>query len=203
MRKRALFLAMAIVMAAVFIGGGITFALFTDSTGPVDAGFMTATLEIDGQRNLGDPIPGPMFYTTASEGENHPTGPWAPGDEHHRVLQVENLGTISAWLKKVSATLDEKSGEDLTTVLDVKITTDGAGDEVVAAGKLSDFLGSGVDFKSPIPCEYYPDDPDGAWGDVVDLYFWVSLPLDTSNVYQDATCNVTFSVYAEQMANNP
>lgn len=196
--KRTWLMALAAAAMAIAVGGAATLALFTDTTGPASSILTAGTLEIDGQRDQGDNIPGPMFYTTGAEGSNGtdagllPTGLWAPGDEHHKVLQVENIGSLSALLKTVSATL-ESTDNGLPDVLDVKITSDPAGANVLTSGKLREFLTAPKSIGSIL----------AAPTDVIDLHFWVSMPLATGNTYQNLSLKVSFSVYAEQAANNP
>lgn len=196
--KRTFLLAVAAAAVAVLVGTAATLALFTAETAPATSIITAGILEIDGQRDQGDNVPGPLFYTNGAEGSNGtidgflPTGFWAPGDEHHRVLQVENTGNLSALLKTVSAAL-ESADSALPDVLDVKITSDPAGVDVLASGKLRDFL------TAPQSIGAILADP----GNVIDLHFWVSMPLDTGNGFQGLTLKVAFEVYAEQAAHNP
>lgn len=198
MKRRTLFLAIAAVMVAVLVGGGVTFALFSANSAQGDATFTAGTLVIEGMRDQGDTVPGPMFYTSPAEGETAsgagdgvlPTGFWAPGDEHHRVLQIENTGSLNAWLKSARATLDAGS-RPLADKLQVRIVYAGS---VVASGTLGQFIDAPVAFAPAISCDV---------GDLIDLHFYVSLPADAGNEYQNATLNASFSVYGEQKAHNP
>lgn len=196
--KRIWILAVAFVVMAAVAGGGLTLALFSDQGPVADVEFMAGTLEIAADRDMGDGVPGPMFYIDTAGGgadpNNHPTGLWAPGDEHHRILQVENVGTLDAKLTHIRATL--QSGSTLLAdKLNVTVTSDAAGTNVVASGTLGDFLNADQPFM-PGPIEAMVTD-------VINLHFWVEFPLDAGNEYQGLSTVVTFTVYAEQLDNNP
>jgi len=195
--KRIWILAVAFVVMAAVGGGGLTLALFSAQSAAATQEFVSGTLEIEAHRDMGDGIPGPMFYIDTAGGgnppNNHPTGLWAPGDEHHRILQVENLGSLDAKLTHLRATL--QSGDMyLAEKLNVVVTTDPGGMDVVAAGTLADFINGDIYF--PTPIEAYVTD-------VINLHFWVEFPLNADNSYQGLSTVVTFTVYAEQLANNP
>jgi hypothetical protein len=189
--------ALALVLAGM--SGGVTYALFGADT--TTASNITAgTLRLEGTRDNGDRIDGPMFYTTAAEGKTqndrpgrYPTGPWAPGDEHHRVFQIENIGSLAAVVKTVTATLTDGTS-DLAAVLQVRVTTDAAGVNEVAQGTLAQFLAAERPLSPAVPI---------APGGIVNLHFFVSMPDTVGNAYQGATLETTFSVYAEQQAHNP
>lgn len=196
--KRIWILAVAFVVMAAVAGGGLTLALFSAQSANVDNEYVAGTLDIEAHRDMGDGIPGPMFYIDAAGGGNdpnlHPTGLWAPGDEHRRILQVENVGSLDAKLTHLRGFLQSGSTY-LAEKLDVVVTTDPAGTQVVASGTLADFLNADQPFLGgPI---------EALVGDVINLHFWVSFPLDADNSYQGLSTVVTFTVYAEQLANNP
>lgn len=209
--KRAMWL-LAAVLAAIAVAAGGTFALFTASTSPADATYTAGTLCITNERDNGDPIPGPMFYVTAAQGQTPggipgdlPTGLWAPGDSHRRTLIVRNptsCSSMGAWLTSVRANL--ASGDAaLADKLWVEIRTDHnhavpPGDEIVAQGWLSQFLAGNV----PI---LFPDGHKINLGlsSYRFLHFTISMPLDTGNAYQGLGLVVDFEVNAEQMPNNP
>ncbi|MFZ5814774.1 MAG: hypothetical protein ACOY93_05680 [Bacillota bacterium] len=196
--KRIWILAVAFVVMAAVAGGGMTLALFSAQSATADQEFVAGTLAIEAHRDMGDGIPGPMFYIDAAGGgtdpNQYPTGLWAPGDEHHRILQVENIGSLDAKLTHLRASLQSGSMY-LADKLDVTVTLDPAGTQVVAMGKLSDFINADQAFLGgPLPALV---------GDVINLHFFVSFPLDADNSYQGLSTVVTFTVYAEQLSNNP
>lgn len=43
----------------------------------------------------------------------------------------------------------------------------------------------------------------GLWAPGIDLHFWVGLPLDADNSYQNLSAVASFAVFAEQKAHNP
>ncbi len=195
--KRIWMMAVAFVVMAAVAGGGLTLALFSDSAATATQEFVSGTLEIEAHRDMGDGIPGPMFYIDVAGGgvdpNAHPTGLWAPGDEHHRILQVENIGSLDAKLTHLRATLQSGSMY-LADKLNVVVTTDPGGMDVVTTATLADFINGDQYF--PVPIEAYV-------GDVINLHFWVEFPLDADNSYQGLSTVVTFTAYAEQLANNP
>lgn len=191
--KRIWLLAIAAVLVLSVAGGAVTLALFSAQAAPSNNQFMAGTLVIEANRDNGDTVPGPMYYIGPGGGL-YPTGYWAPGDEHHRVLQVENTGSLDAWLKHVRASLDAGS-RYLADKLEVKVTSDPAGMVVLAQGTLGQFIDADQPFMGgPISADV---------GDVIDLHFWVKLPLNADNSYQSLSAVASFSVYAEQKAHNP
>lgn len=186
-------LAVGAIVLLTAIGGGVTLAVFTDKT-PSHSNQITAgTLQIQGDRDNGDSVPGPLFYIGPGGGLKA-TGLWAPGDKYHRVLQVENTGTLDAWLKHVRARLDSGS-RPLADKLTVQVTTDPAGANVLATGTLGQFIDADQNFAGgPLPANV---------GDVINLHFWVAFPLNADNSYQDLSAVVSFAVYAEQKVHNP
>lgn len=198
--KRLLALAgMLAVMAGASAG---TLALFSDSAAPADGTVTAGTLALNSFRDQGDTVPGPMFYTTPAEGETPggapgllPTGPWAPGDTHHRVLIVQNVGSLDAWLTGVGADMQPGGSTHLAQKLEVKVTTDSAGLNVLSSGTMQDFINTDQSFASNLSLNAGPV-PRA-------LHFWVTLPLDADNTYQNETLLVDFHVLAEQKKNNP
>jgi predicted ribosomally synthesized peptide with SipW-like signal peptide len=214
MRKKAILLLASAVAMALGVSAG-TYALFTASTSPANNHFVAGTLAIDSYRDNGDTIPGPMFYTTAAEGASsplppaspepglYPTGVWAPGDEHVRVLIVENVGSLDAWLVSVGA--DDVTGDAtgksmyLANKLDYWVATDAGFTNILASGKLGALISAPTDvtFTNEVPSEV------GTPTEIQRLYFKVKLPRDADNSYQEIALKVDFHVSAVQMANNP
>lgn len=204
-------LAASLVGATAVAGAGITFALFTATakTGPQD--FFAGTLQLDGIRDQGDTIYGPMFYINGDDdglsdiGDPglYPTGLWAPGDSHHRVFQIQNVGTLDAKLVSFEADLQQGSRE-LAEVLDVAVydgpykTTAGnlisPTPPVLYQGKLADLIDNGFAIA--------PGHVLQPW-DLANFGIDVSFPLNAGNEYQNTTLIVRFSVNAEQAKNNP
>jgi predicted ribosomally synthesized peptide with SipW-like signal peptide len=183
-------LAAAVAVAAV--GVGTTLAVFTAQAGPSGNQVTAGTVQIEATRDNGDTVPGPMFYIGPGGGL-YGTGLWAPGDEVERVLDVENVGSLDAWLTGVTAQL-EAGDMTLANLLQVKVTTDPAGTNVVASGTLGAFLASMQAFTPPLSHDV---------GDVQQLHFFVELPLSAGNSYQGQSVQVGFTVHAEQKAHNP
>lgn len=202
MRKKAILLLAAVAAMAVGVTAG-TYALFTATTGPAHNIFVAGTLEIDSYRDNGDTIPGPMFYTTPAEGSTgtldgiYPTGEWAPGDQHTRVLIVENVGSLDAWLVSVGADAHPGSSIYLADKMDYWVATDAAFTNVLASGKLGSLIASDVTFTNEVPSQV------GTPTEIQNLYFKVKLPLDADNSYQNLDLIVDFHVGAVQMDNNP
>lgn len=205
MRKKAILLLAAVAVMAIGVTAG-TYALFTASTAQAHNIFVAGTLDIDSYRDNGDttfPVTGPMFYTTPAEGTTglldglYPTGLWAPGDENMRVLIVENVGSLDAWLTSVGATAHAGSSLYLANKLDYWVATDAAFSNILASGKLGSLIGSTVTFPAPVPSMV------GTPTEIQRLYFKVKLPLDADNSYQGLDLVVDFHVNAVQMAHNP
>lgn len=207
--NKKLWLALASVATAVAVGVGGTFALFSASTTSTN-NFTAGTLCLTSDRNDGDPVPGPMFYVTAAQGQTPggipgtlPTGLWAPGDTHTRTLTVYNptsCSTMGAWLTTIQANMHPGGYGPMADKLLVKVKTpEGGGpDVVVAQGPLSMFLAG------PVPVAY----PDTTKIPVHlssnrHLKFEVYFDIGADNSYQGQTVVVDFIVNAEQMPHNP
>jgi predicted ribosomally synthesized peptide with SipW-like signal peptide len=203
MRAKLMLVAALVVVLGVSAG---TLALFSATSGAANNTFTSGTLSINSVRDQGDTVPGPMFYITPASGNEgggnglYPTGYWAPGDTNMRVLVVKNTGSLDAWMTGVRASMHAGSSRHLADKLQVKVTTDSAGTAVIASGTMGNFLDADQIFPSklslnaahpPLPAISKP------------LYFWVTLPLDADNSYQNETLVVDFTVYAVQKKNNP
>ncbi|MDF2628717.1 MAG: hypothetical protein K0R39_2548 [Symbiobacteriaceae bacterium] len=206
--RRFWLLATAASLAVAVGVGGATLALFSATSPNSNNQFTAGTVAIDAQRDMGDGIPGPMYYVTTGTGgtdpNQYPTGYLAPGDgigaahtpegeRLHRILQVENVGTLDVKLTKLRATLQSGS-KYLADKLNVKVTTDPDGLDVIASGTVGSFIDADQTFSTPI---------EQAPTDMANLHFWVEFPLDANNSYQGLTAVVSFTVYAEQLAHNP
>lgn len=205
--KKQLLLAGSGLLAAA-LGIGTTLALFSDTAASTND-FTAGSLCITAERNDGDPVPGPMFYVTAAQGQTPggipgtlPTGVWAPGDSHTRTLTVYNptsCSTMGAYLTTVQAAMHAGGYAPMADKLWVEIWTPQAGTKVkVAEGWLSTFMAG------PVPVIY----PDSSKIPVHlsanrHMEFRVNFDLSADNSYQGKTLVVDFTVDAEQMPNNP
>jgi hypothetical protein len=208
MKKRIL-LALS-VLSAMAAGTVSTFALFSASQSSRST-FTSARLCLDSARDDRDSVPGPMFYVTADEGRTteppfvpgqHPTGLWAPGDQHTRTLTVMNprsCSSLAAWLESVQASLEPGSYAPMAGKLWVEILTPSSGpDEKVAEGWLSDFLAG------PVPLRY-ADNSKPFVGVNGNRHFKFRVTFDRSadNSYQGQSLVVHFTVNGVQAQNNP
>lgn len=201
--KKLKLMAWLVATVALFgLGGGVTLAMFTGSASNSSNEFTAGTLVLDSNRDQGDSIPGPLFYSTGEEGQTPdgaegliPDGVWAPGDEKHKILQIENTGSLDGWLTGARATLQSGS-RFLADKLEVRITVsdDSGNHTTVASGTLGQFIDGDRDFVPAISLET---------GEIANIHFWVKLPLDASNEYNNLTAVVGFEVQARQKRNNP
>lgn len=211
-------LIVAVVMVAAMLVGGATAALFTDTASNAGNAFSAGTVDIAADRDLGDPIPGPMFYTTIAEGIAapgqgpyllNPTGPWWPGRTVSRNLDVRNLGSLQVRLHQVSAEITSINGNppsanpDLATYfaanMNVKIYVAGQPDSVLYNGSLATLLaGPQASVHKPVIAPW-----TGLWPPMVHLIYEVTMDIDAGNDLQGIVPLVSFSVFAEQVRNNP
>ena len=149
-------------------------------------------------------MPGPMFYISSSDpvANNgiYPTGLWAPGDSHTRLLNVTNTGSLAGWLSSVQAS--EITSSSLKEQLNVEVLAPDPNDpatyEMVANAPLDSFLAGPVSLAFSDGSKI----PIAANGGAVDLEFKVTLNQSAGNAYQGETEVVTFAVNAVQMKNN-
>jgi len=155
------------------------------------------TAQLANLRDEGGLTAGPLFYTTAAEGRTYdgtqpgrlPTGPWAPGDSYTRTLVVRNTGTLDLRLTGAGASLRPGSSRRLADALQVRVSTDAAGTQVLATGNLGQFSDGALTFGSKLPLL--------AGGSPVTLYVHVALPLTADNSYQTLTLLADFTVRGE------
>lgn len=201
-----MFQRIALIAAAVGVialGSGATFALFQANT-QAQSTFTAGTLSFSSVRDNGDTVPGPMFYVSTSDpaanSGDYPTGLWAPGDSHTRLLNVTNTGSLAGWISSVQAS--QITSSNLKDQLTVEVLAPEPQNptiyEAVANAPLDDFLAG------PVPLLF----PDGsqvaiAQGASVDLQFRVTLNQAAGNAYQGKTEVVTFTVNGVQQRNNP
>lgn len=199
-------LALGSLVAVAAGASAITLALFSDQA-DVEQGFTAGTVGLHSYRDMGDTVPGPLFYITPEEGAagpgkngRHPTGLWAPGDTVQRVLIVQNDGTLDLLLTTVGADL-EAGSEALAAALTYTVTLDKPGTQVVAQGNLADLIASDAAFATPVHIAAQPNLPLNR-RKPIPLYFTVTLPLDADNSLQGEQLKVQFTVSAEQARNN-
>lgn len=185
--KRLVLSFMMIVLVCTLVGGA-TLALFTAEATVADNSVTAASLDLTVDRDNGDTVPGPMFYSDENLGL-YPTELWYPGYSAHRVMQIENTGSVNAVLDTVRANLQSGS-RYFADKLEAKITTDPDGNDVVAAGTLGQFIDGDQAFSpSAISCDV---------GDLISLHFWVTLPSDADDTYQNQSVVLDFTVHGVQ-----
>ncbi|WP_066315647.1 hypothetical protein [Bacillus sp. FJAT-29814] len=214
-KKKLLILSSTGVLGIGLVIGGATFALFTSSASNTNNSAHAGTVIIDIERDQGDSIPGPMFYTSTSD----PTGKFpydirknqyappgseslggmAPGDKMTRALNIYNKGSLDVVVKRLKATVNPlgiTSGsayEQFIQKLNVKVMYP-AQDKVLYDGKLSGLLNGEVGI-SPF---LIATAPSGA----ANITFTVELDKSADNLIQGQTFVFDFRFYAEQERNN-
>lgn len=194
--RRVWLIILSVLLISGLVGGISTYALFHSTATNNDNQLTAGTFTLEGNRDMGETVPGPLFYPTDLDGDLA-TGLWCPGDSYIRNFQVENTGTINGKLTNIKATLNGDT--QLADRLNVQVSTenpDVAGflsSSIVASGKLSDFTSnSGKQLSSEINVDV---------SDIANLYFKVSFPEGTAaedNPYQGNNLSASFSVYAIQ-----
>lgn len=215
--KTRIVVAYLTVMLVAGLLGGTTMAIFTDVESNSGNIFVAGSVDIRADRNLGDPIPGPMFYTNIAEGTvegagspHQPTLLWAPGDTHTRNLDVRNMGSLEVRLDQVSAQITSINGSppeafpgmaaSWASKMKVKIYVAGFPQtKILYNGPLAVLL------TGPQACIHQPViSPNiGLWPPMVQLVYEVSMDISAGNDLQGIVPIVSFSVFAEQTANNP
>lgn len=121
-KKLGIFSATGILGVSLVVGGA-TYAIFTDSASIPSNTFTTGTIILDQERDMGDTIPGPMFYTSTSDPTgsypyniggvelappgSEAIGGWAPGDTVTRAMNLYNKGTLHAKITKLQANVSD------------------------------------------------------------------------------------------------
>lgn len=217
MSKKLLLAAVAVMLVSLLVGGA-TFALFTDSATNSGNTFAAGRVDISSLRNQGDTVPGPMFYTTPAQGrttnpENPedgmlPTGLWAPGDSHMRQLDVYNLGSLAIKLTKIKADVDPASSiqpgspayTEFANKMNIKVELSGNA-KVLYNGPLAGLLGGWVDIAPGDIVTLAASNSHGVPN--AHLTFTAVLDKSAGNVLQGTNPIFSFSVWAEQLKNNP
>lgn len=218
MKKKLVLLTMTVLLMAA-LAGGATMALFTDTAANAGNTFTAGTVDIYAHRALGDPIPGPIFYTTDAEGiaapgqdPLHPTGVWWPGRTVSRNLSVRNPGSLQVRLHQVSAEITSINGlppaanpalaASFAGNMRVKISVASHPHLVLYDGLLAALL------TGPRVCVHKPVISPLAAGlpfwraPGVGLIYEVTMLSSAGNDLQGIRPVVSFNVFAEQTRNN-
>lgn len=216
-KKKLLLLAVAGVLTAGLGVGGASYAIFTSSAQNTNNSFAAGTVSIDIQRDLGDTIPGPMFYTGASDPtgsypcnttKNAPDAPpgaeslggLAPGDQLTRAMNIFNRGTLDVRVKQLRANVNaagETSGpafDQFIQKMYIKVMYP-AQNKTLYEGPLAGLLNGYVN----IPPFLIASDPSGP----ANITFTATLDKSADNTLQGHTFVFDFGFYAEQKRNNP
>lgn len=220
MRHKALLLSLALAVT-IALGAGSTLALFRAAALNPDNVFVAGTVAIEFDRDLGDPIPGPMFYTTLEEGRSEDgqppkaeniTGPWAPGDTHIRIGDMRNSGNLDIYVEGVSVSLQEPAAlsqphigyELLVTITTPDPHAPGGMRTLIDAAPMHQFIDNMVPFSQRLLLMVNSGNQD--------LWFHVHLPLwlgdptpddPDGTAYMGQRLKVQFNLHATQAAHNP
>ncbi|GAB6172788.1 hypothetical protein JCM15765_22660 [Paradesulfitobacterium aromaticivorans] len=213
-KKKLALLSITGMLAIGLSVGGATYAIFTSSATNTNNTFSSGTVILDLERDMGDNIPGPMFYTAESDStgafpydtnKNDPNQPpggesiggMAPGDQISRAMTIYNRGTLTAKINKLKATVNsdssEKSGEAYNEFIDKLnvLVLYPTNNKTLYTGKLSGLLDGWVN----IPALTVNGGP-------VNVTFTVTLSEEASNAIQGKNFVFDFSFQAEQTKNN-
>jgi len=212
--RSKLILGLAAVIIVASVGAGVTLAIFTDQDMNVGNSFSAGTVNIAADRDLGDPIPGPMFYTTVGQGTLpgeddaiNPTGVWWPGRTENRNLDVRNMGSLQVRINRVSAQITSINGvapqpplsESFAANMHVKIYVAGHPQtKILYNGSLANLLTIQDCIHKPVIAPF-----TGLYPPMVQLVYEVTMLSQAGNDLQGIVPIVNFSVYAEQTKNNP
>ncbi|MDN3016815.1 TasA family protein [Paenibacillus sp. BSR1-1] len=212
-RRLALFSASGLLGISL-IAGGATYAIFTDSATNNNNNFTSGTIDLDQTRDLGDTIPGPMFYSSTSDPTgkypydksgvplappgSDAVGGWAPGDHVLRAMNLFNKGSLDAKVTKLKADISTgatNSGvgyNQFINKMNIKIMYP-AQNRVLYNGPLSGLLNGWVNISAPFAI--YPGGP-------ANITFEATLDESADNDIMGQTFVFDFSFYAEQLRNN-
>jgi predicted ribosomally synthesized peptide with SipW-like signal peptide len=221
-KAKLLTLATGSVLGMSLVAGGATFALFTSSTTNPNNAFKAGTVIIDNTRDLSDTIPGPMFYSAASDptgqypydtNKNAPNQPpggeslggWAPGDDATRAMNIYNRGTLQANLDELEATVHTgatSSGaayDEFIQKMNIKVMYP-AVNKVLYNGPLSDLL-NGYVVIPHVTLMPNPSNPSAA--SPANITFEATLDPSADNLVQGQSFVFDFTFHASQSRNNP
>lgn len=206
------FLSMLIGLSLVI--GGASLAIFTDNKSNANNTFATGTIKLVQERSSGDSIKGPMFYNSKSDpngafpyDQSTPYAPpggeaiggWAPGDSATRSLNLSNVGTLDAKVTKVKAQVNSngegitegKAFENFVKYMNIEVRFQ---NRVIYKGSLEHLLDDYVDLK-PLILK--------ANGGEANLTFTATLNKKAGNDIKGKTFIFDFTLFAEQLKNNP
>jgi hypothetical protein len=215
-RKLATLVVTGMLITAFTISGA-TYAIFTSSAQNTNNSYTAGTVNIDIQRDLGDAIPGPMFYTGTSDPtgnypynttKNVPDAPpgaeslggLAPGDQLTRAMNIYNKGTLDVRVKNLRANMNaagETSGpafNQFIQKMNIKVNYP-AQNKTLYDGPLVGLLNGYVSI-SPF---LIATDPSGP----ANITFTATLDKSADNTIQGHSFVFDFGFYAEQKRNNP
>lgn len=206
MKKRIIFSALMVLVVCLLMGGA-TFALFTDWASNSAVTLTAGRVDVDARRDLGDPVPGPMFYVERnvasgfpvnSHNPGHPTGLWWPGRQEIRQLDVFNTGTLDSRIKGFSASMtgiaDPSKAAKFADALNVEISVSNNQQATLFSGTLAQLL-SGEQPVVPALLNATYASP----GSFVHLSYKVTLDLNRAdNDLQGVNPVVNFDLYVEQ-----
>lgn len=215
-KKKLMLLSVAGMITIGATVGGATYALFTSSASNSNNTATAGTINLTQERDQGDTIPGPMFYTSTSDptgsfpydtNKNAPNQPpggesiggMAPGDSMFRALNLYNKGTLDAKVTKLKATVNgagESSGaayDEFINKLNVLVEVPST-KRVIYNGSLSELLNGWVPISPALTTK--------AGGGALNVTFTVTLDKTATNEIQGHNFVFDFSFYAEQLRNN-
>jgi predicted ribosomally synthesized peptide with SipW-like signal peptide len=216
-KKLALWSATGLMGISLTIGGA-TFAIFTDSASSTNNTFTAGTIDLTQERDSGDSIPGPMFYTGSSDSSGYypydetvpsnsanlggeSLGGWAPGDKVVRAMNIYNKGTLAAKITKLQATISNGTGtydraayNHFIDKMNIKVTYNTGSRPVIYNGSLRGLLSGWVPIALPITAA-----PNSG---AINIEFEASLDTSAENIIMGKTFVFDFSFYAEQFRNN-
>jgi predicted ribosomally synthesized peptide with SipW-like signal peptide len=215
LKKKLALLSATGIVGIGLITGGATYAIFTDSASNTNNTFVAGTINLDQTRDLGDTIPGPMFYSSTSDPTgsypydqdgvelappgSEAVGGWAPGDYVLRAMNLFNSGTLDAKVTKLQANVSTgatNSGDaynQFISKMNIKVMYP-AQNKVLYDGPLSGLLNGWVEIAAPFRVN--------ANGGPSNITFEATLDKSADNAIMGQTFVFDFSFYAEQLKNN-
>jgi predicted ribosomally synthesized peptide with SipW-like signal peptide len=215
-RKLALMTASGMVGVSLIIGGA-TYAIFSDSASNTSNTVTAGTINLDQERDSGDNVPGPMFYSVQSNDSEPPglypydgepgvalggeiPGGWAPGDTVIRAMNLYNRGSLTAKVTKVKANVNAagvtsgQAYDQFIEKMNIKVTYNTGSRPVLYNGPLKTLLNDWVTFSAPLPI--------AANSGAMNIEFEAYLDESADNDIMGEDFVFDFTFYAEQARNN-